>query len=327
MQKGWSHLTLFSLLAFRSERMGILPAILLFMTTPPAFFCACSRVEQDALPVTVYISSAQHNMTKAPSWWLIRRVDIFSFDIDNDYALDSYQSNSEQVGRGGLTIYSGEGRRLVVAIANMTLRAEQIESVRTLDDLERLEAELVNDSPEYPIMSGSAQIEAGRDRTCSIGVTPVLCEIDVSLRVELCDELEGVGLEEAQVYFTGASGRAELLRGSGFSPTEILCSGTLSEYDLQRLCYPRMLCQYLGRVPSTVDKMPFRTTLFTYPNEITQESVGSPYTRLVVEALIDGRTYYYPIPLKDLRRAVRYEVDLTLTHPGSSSPDEDVWCQ
>ncbi len=68
---------------------------------------------------------------------------------------------------------------------------------------------------------------------------------------------------------------------------------------------------------------------YCYPNPTTKDSSSetwSPrYTRLVVEVTLDGKTYYYPISIPNIERNCTYEIsELTLTKPGSESPDVPV---
>jgi hypothetical protein len=44
----------------------------------------------------------------------------------------------------------------------------------------------------------------------------------------------------------------------------------------------------------------------------------------VLEARIGQDRYYYPVSIPDVERNTAYEVHLTVTRPGSSSPDVPV---
>jgi len=57
---------------------------------------------------------------------------------------------------------------------------------------------------------------------------------------------------------------------------------------------------------------------YCYPNETEKK------TRLVIETLIDGMVYYYPITLDKVEANNRYFYDVVLTRLGSMSPDQPV---
>lgn len=320
MLKGWSHKS-FSLLAARLVREGILPVFLTFLVAP-AFVLGCTDVTDGEDVLTDIHIVLDSHCSKAQSWWLVKRLDIFIFNADNG-VLDSWQTHSGHISTG-VTARSGHGPRIIAAIANMKTSPEMLASIRSYDDLKNIEAELANDSPEYPIMSGTTSYESGSDRECTITLTPVLCEISLSLKCRFGGEWKGAEMKDVQVFLTGVSGRTALTAGSPSPPTEILNIGGLSEFDLQRLAVPRMLCVPLGDIKSTDGSSRVYASLYAYPNNTKTESLGSPFTRIVIEGKVNGEVWYYPIPLKDLQRNTYYSMDLTITQAGSKEPFTDV---
>lgn len=68
---------------------------------------------------------------------------------------------------------------------------------------------------------------------------------------------------------------------------------------------------------------------YCYPNPTSKDSNGGDWTprhtRLVVEATLEGKTYYYPIDIQGIERNKTYTVtNLTITRPGSLDPDTPV---
>jgi len=68
---------------------------------------------------------------------------------------------------------------------------------------------------------------------------------------------------------------------------------------------------------------------YVYPNTHATDSQSatwsSRYTRLVVEASLDGTTYYYPVSIPIIQSNKTYTIsELTITVPGSLSPDIPV---
>lgn len=67
---------------------------------------------------------------------------------------------------------------------------------------------------------------------------------------------------------------------------------------------------------------------YCYPNHTETDANNGMWsarkTRLVVEATLGGTTCYYPVTLDDVAQNTAYTVALTVTRPGSSSPDEPI---
>ena len=257
--------------------------------------------------------------TKAGSWWLIQRLDLFVFDNDEIRRLDSYTRSfvySPEV----IQVPSASGDKIVVAIANRSFPDGFVTGIHCYDDLRHAVAELTEDHPSWPVMSGETAFTAGQGHSCRLTLEPLMSAVEVrSLRSR------GFRLSKVKVYLTGISNRAELLRTEGFLPSETLNGDGLSENDLGRLAYSGMVYRFLGDgTPSGEGATYGSTSLYCYPNEAEEESVGSPFTKLVVEGLLDGETRRYVIPVnrgvftgaeEGIGRNCRYVFDLTLTSP------------
>ena len=252
--------------------------------------------------------------TKAESWWLIRRLDAFVFDCGSGLLTDSYQQSFLHRDQG-VTIWSGSGRRRVVVIANMDIPEDATTGIYNYDDLERLYTYLYNENPEYPIMYGETEYEAGKDPKCHVILTPVLCELDISLSCVFGSMSDRSVLESVQVYLTGISGMVPVGGGaSERAPVEILCSPDQREEDLQKFVYPRMVFQYLGTVRDGTTKY---TSLYCYPNPTTSQtsSMGAPVTTLVIEGRSGGETFRHTLPLESLTRNTRYQINIKIFKP------------
>lgn len=91
----------------------------------------------------------------------------------------------------------------------------------------------------------------------------------------------------------------------------------------------------VNRTKSDNIKVPYGETVavgetyYSYPNSTETDSSSEGdwtprYTRLVVEAWLGSDKYYYPISVPGLERNTAYEIKLTVTGPGSKSPDVPV---
>lgn len=91
-----------------------------------------------------------------------------------------------------------------------------------------------------------------------------------------------------------------------------------------------------GTIASATD-IAVSGAMYPYPNPTTSTLVDGKYvgpeagewsirpTRLVIEAILDGTTYYYPITLPVLQMNHSYEIpNIVITRPGSDDPDVPV---
>jgi len=267
--------------------------------------------------------------TRAQDWWLIRRLDIFIFEDDGLGTLDAY-IREDRDSPSEVEIHCAGGDKVVVAVANARFTEETVTGILCYEDLRKIVACLTEDLPQYPLMSGETSFAAGTGRDCEIVLEPMMSVVELkSLRFRM----PGARLTDVRVYLTGVSNRAELLRPAGFLPSETLNNGGLSETDLGRLPYSGMVYSYLGNGKEEGDGTVYPgASLYCYPNQAREESFASPFTRLVVEGLLDGKRCCYPIPVnrdlygsgKDggIGRNSRYVYELTLTRAGTESPDD-----
>ena len=276
-----------------------------------------------------YISLKSSSHTP-PAW-----LDIFVFRDGAVKSLDSYSklySDGSQA-----SVVSGRGDRIVAMIGGARLKADQIASVRCYEDLESLYVSLEDEVDDSPVLSGETVICAGKQGHWNIVLEPLMSMVEVlGLSVKLKGEYAGKSLDNVQAYLTNVNGSCQPLRRDGFRPTEIINNGRLRDSDLERMSSPQLV--RLG--PKVSRQMGGETTyetfnLYCYPNDVVEESSGSPFTRLVIQGDIDGQTYYYPVPVNrpgfgyssgkaGICRNVKYVMNIHITGPGSASPADDI---
>lgn len=351
MTKGWKAFS-----PWRPPRALLLTIFLL--VAYPAFFMACSVTEPEGhhwdgidtydgdknvgdgkgsvLTEVRYLIAPASTATKAESWWLVKRMDVFVFDDNAVQSLDSY-SRDYAYTTSSFTAASSSGDKIIVALANSRLTNEDIASVSVYEDLNRLRTRLSDETPEYPLMTGETRVCAGAEDECTVVLYPMISEIRLSSLVcRMEGAYSGKSLEKVKAYLTNVSNSTEMMRWDGFRPSEILNQGRMSESDMQGMAYQRMLYNYIGNGVRTGNGYSYGSaSLFCYPNDTREESAGSPFTTLVIEGTLDGRTCYYPIRInrkgyghsvgvEGISRNAQYVINLTITGPGSDDPDGDV---
>jgi len=350
MTKGWRAFS-----SWRSPRAVLL--VIFLLVAYPAFFQACiteqyghhmegtntydddrttygdhSSVHTD---IRFLIASAE-SPTKAESWWLIKRMDLFVFNDAEVQSLDSY-SREYAYSTGSVTAASSEGDKIIVAIANSQLSNEEISSIVVYEDINSLRTRLEDESPEYPLMTGETRVCAGSEDGCTLVLYPMMSEIHVSsLECKMEGAYSGKKLQKVKAYLTNVSGKTEMMRWDGFRTSEILNQGRLVESDMQMLRYQRLLYNYIGNGKQSSDGWTYGSaSLYCYPNDAKEESVGTPYTTLVIEGTIDGAVNYYPVRInregfghsvgvEGISRNARYVMNITITGPGADDPEGSV---
>lgn len=348
MNKGWRAYS-----SWRSPRAFLLNNFLLVAF--PAFLVSCNvtgpevstddvynkydggthRVESSGSVYTEVnlISAGAESSTKAESWWLIRRIDLFVFNDEETQSLDSYR-REYAYSADSITAASGSGDKIIVVIANSNLSNEDIDRIRVYEDLNSLKTRITVETPEYPLMTGETRVCAGTEHSCSVILKPMLSEIRVaSVTCKMEGRYKGKHLEKVKAYLTNLNGCTEMMRWDGFRTSELLNAGRLVESDMQLFAYSKMVYSYMGNGQKTADGQVYgSTSLFCYPNDTREESAGSPYTTLVIEGLLDGKTNYYPIRInregfgysvgvKGISRNAQYAMNVTITGPGADTPD------
>lgn len=257
-------------------------------------------------------------------------IDIFIFNDDRLGWLDSYQ---RFVGAdpGAVSAASRKGKKIIVAVANPAREISAWSGINSFEAMLKTTASIWDEDPGAPLMCGYEEVSMGEENSCTIELVPMLSEIKVnSLRCDFSGRpYHGEELSDIRIYLTNVNAEVPIFNAEGFMPKEIINAAGLSEADMLRISHPEMLS---GRLDSPVGNNTVYPgiSLYCYPNDCTEQSIGSPFTRLVIEGKLCGQTYYYPIDINrgdDLQgkagvgRNSRYVYDIIITRTGTPDPD------
>lgn len=263
-------------------------------------------------------------------------LDILVYDDDDLGRLDIWQRyGTEELADGRVTLLSGRGSKNCVFIANYDeLPTLTMDKVGCYDAIKELEIHLSDEKPDRPIMVGSVCV-ADADTDIQVILEPLLANIHIG--EVSCDfsgkPYQGARMENVKIYLTNVSASVPLLGSSTFIPTDMINYGRLVETDLGSLSCPEMLFYSYSTAIGNGDSVEEPVDLYCYPNNVETESIGCQYTRVVLQADIEGNTYYYPISLnqKGFGYSVGsygispnscYTVNLKITKKGSTSPND-----
>ena len=211
------------------------------------------------------------------------------------------------------------GSKTVVALIN----APAVSDVSTLALLKDKKSKLSDNSADSFVMEGMVNVDINTtdDVEVSVPVSRKVAKVELkNLTTEFeLPQYRAMEFKVTDVYLINVP--AEMKYFSTDSPSLWLNCSEYVETDDNTLIYDDMNGFQVS------DSTPYSTknTFYCYPN-LTQtdsyDSIWSPRkTRLVVETTLGGDTYYYPVTIPSLEQNKRYEVNLTITRPGSYDPD------
>jgi len=230
----------------------------------------------------------------------VRTVDLLIWRDTLDRPLSAHA----RTGRTGAFKLPGPGGGcLVAAIANCpyelnTAALAHYESAELLTMLYR------DEDPEYPLLSAVARSEGD---TAALTLRPLLCP------VKLRSIANGTGrlLRNPSVTLTHVNASAEMLRFSGFRPSETVDSPA-------SVAHPEMM---RARLPYDLGEGTLfpSLTLYTYPDDAAP-GLGSLPAELVLTATVDGSPYTYRTPLPGCGRGETVNAEIILPDAGHLPP-------
>ena len=304
--------------------LGIIATIL---TLLPAMIYGCTEPDpvsgKDMTETTVRIMQAANVvLDKAES------IDVLIFNDDRMQKLDTYQ-RFPMTSCSTIKASSTAGEKIMSVLINSRRDRYEWVEIFSHESLKGICGQLEKETEEFPLMSGECRIQAGNP--ANIKVERLMSEI--VLKTLSCDfkdkSYEGKPLADVRIYLTNVSAETPLITDTRHTPSRIVNHGKLVMDDVESFTEPESILQELsydiGAAIKNVD-----IKLRCYPNEVPEETSGTPFTRLVIEGTVDGNVYYWPINInradgqKGIARNCRYVFDVKLRRLGHTDPDIPV---
>ncbi len=300
----------------------------------PALFFGCSSDPE----VTASESEEYTEMSvalKSDADAGLTHADIFIFNNDELRRIDSYQ----RVEGLEFKAASRAGEKIMVAIVNSTVGRDEWRRISSYEGLAEEISLLSDEDPESPIMSGEAEFTASGSSTgLDLGIDRLMSKVQVkTLRADFQGTgYEGKPLTDVRIYLTNVNASCTIMRQEDFRPEMIVNYGYADEATMGGFRAPEMLCHELDEDIGSTSVSP-DISLYCYPSDASDETYGSPFTRLVIEGKIAGNLCYYPITINreengvcfgvdgtGIGRNCLYTYDITLCRFGTSDPDTPV---
>ena len=314
----------------------ILGRIITLLHLVPAVLCGCSDAEHPAyeeIRREIGIALTKSQDVKGP-------LDIFVFEDDRMRKLDCYLRLEDfSMWKGG--VVTGSGDRIITFITGIQKKKDDWIGITSRAALEKIIVNLEDESPEAVVMSGETGVRGAVDYTGVYGEVRPEANIELSpVSSQICLErlscdftgkpYSDKSISNVKVYLTNVNASCGVLASGEIAPTRIINQGRLSEEDLADF-KDRSLIYH--QVAEPVGKSGKWTPLefLCYPSSAPEEAPGTPFTRLVIEGKVDGRTFYWPVDInrsqkegQGIDRGRRYAFDIKITGKGVSDPDTPV---
>lgn len=258
----------------------------------------------------------------------INSVQVYVFDSKG--AIEAYNmeqfSNPVSVSSASTSVECTPGTKTLIALVN----APQMNDISSLDNLKGKVSQLSDNGLRNLHMSGQVSKDITGETEVTIPVSRIAAKVrlaSISNQMSL-DYYKGLPFYITDMYMINVSGNTGYLEDaaatSWYNKRGKTDNGAMDVMLTRRSTSPLAV----SRSETLRLGQELEPAYYVYPN-FTENDTSDPewcprYTRLVLEARLGEETYYYPVSIPDIERNTAYEVHLTVTRPGSSSPDIPV---
>lgn len=314
---------------------------LFFIAAALMFFCSCSKedgfVNADGITESVvYINLKSDGDTRASGTGHgvqaddnnIQTLEVFIFRVneggEDDGMLDGYRkfTGSELADLTHLEVKTTVGKKMIYAVANS--HRENWAGIMTRREFEGQIADLYDEDVRNFTMIGGKEETLQLASSVPLSIKRLVARVQLNSVVAAFDgtPYQGYKLEDVKAYLTNVQGQKYIFDGSGEN-LKLLNQKKYVEADMAGSTMQGILYEQLA---SQIDDSGHLTPhyFYCYGNNRTEETETDRFTRLVIEGVLNGTTYYYPIAIKGLERNCCYSIDVKIQRPGSLDPDKDV---
>lgn len=208
-----------------------------------------------------------------------------------------------------LDLVSCSGRKWAVITANLDASKLLFEKISTHNAICGLPLDFAEEDPLHPVMFAELEYSTFHNETPSIIMKPVLTRIAISAFSYNfgTTPYSNARMENIKAYIINSYGQCPLAGHS--KGAWLINEGEYDYYAHSLMKHPQML----------------------FSNDITSAEFlcyAAPETRLVIQAEIEGNTYFYAMPLENdgekIQRGVSYEYDIHISGKGTLSPRVDA---
>ena len=284
---------------------------------------SCSQVqvetpETDGLvELNVNVPEVKTRLTGTPSSEdAVSNLQIFVFD-DATGALEAYGNQNAS----SIKLRCLPGVKDIVALVN----APSLSGIATMSELLTKTSSLSENAKGKLVMSGILEDKtlSATSNTATVDVSRIAAKVTL---LSVTNSMDLVANQKKEFKVTGVY----LINVAG--DRKYLADSTPSKWYHKMEYESSNTLSFLYDAPATAvaygSSYSTQHHFYCYPNLTYTDANNGTWsarkTRLVVEATLGGETCYYPVTLDEVSQNTAYTVTLTVTRPGSSSPDEPI---
>lgn len=263
---------------------------------------------------------------------IVNNLSIFIFRDDAQKTLETYkyQLITDQVQLGSISIESMTGIKHIYVIANS--HGTDWSTVKQESQLLNMCSFLRDENLRNFTMSGQALSQnIGLTNNLSINLKRLVSKVVLnSISTDFAGTpYEGDDLSDISVYLTNV--RSTVMFSGYEDPVPTIANPLMnvpSTYSL--FAIPGAI---YDNIVGTIGSSAYQTKhiFYAYSNQNSIESPGEKFTRLVIEATLNGTKYYYPININrgdfgnnngsGIVRNTIYSISVIIKRPGSNNPE------
>lgn len=295
--------------------MALMAAPILFACNKQEAIPDCAELGSGNVTLTVNVPAVK---TKAMDAESVENLTVFVFNEDGTQVEASAQSSTSDV-----EVSVSIGTKIVAAVVNYP---GSLSSFTGVDELESIISTLQDNRSSLVMYGKTAAIAVTASSNVDVNVSRLVSRVKIGKIINaLTGPHAGQDIDVNAVYLVNVAGDASL---------GVACGNTYEPsawYNKRRnaTSVDGLVSEDCDFTIGAADEYETDMTFYCCPNPTLTDSSSEAwcprFTRLVVEATIAGKTWYYPISVPALRSNHSYEIpSLTITRLGSTDPDVPV---
>lgn len=285
---------------------------------------------------TTKASGSAHGNQSADN--VVNTLELFLFNSDgpNVGELDAYKKFTTADGLTNLQIKGTVGNKNLFVVAN-SHRADWNGVVKVEKFKEQI-ALLQKDNVSDFTMIASKDVDLKATSSVTISIERLVARVAInSIKTDFTGTpYSGMKLSNVKLYLVNVNGDKYFWDGSAPTNPVVLNNKLLNAVDANGCSMTGMI---YDEILPLIDDSGYTTPhyLYAYENILDTETPDRKFTRLVIQADLNGKTYYYPININQngfghlssldhfgIKRNRAYSYDVVIKRPGSTDPDKVV---
>lgn len=278
------------------------------------------RIPEPSSRASLHVSIAGSPATKATQTADEAAVNSLQVFVFNGDQIDVYGAVSNAT---AMTLDATTGERTVWAVVN----APDLKSITSMSELKAAVSQFTDNASDSFVMAGSKSetLSASSDVTVQVDRIAARVIIGKITRKFSADGLASLPADKFQIvraYMADVAGKQNY--GGTMTSYDNWISSSLGDGAI--LTSNALVYDKLSAAQSIAQdgSYEYSKSLYAYPNATEEDGASARQTRIVLECLIDGSHYTYPVIIPGILSNKSYEIrELVITRLGNPSDGDD----